>query len=79
MAEDVGNIGSWDVVGWREALAKLIGRPVNTFQDHIRERGEEGEEQKRKKEEEYKNKKREKTPPPQLGVNDPSVMFQRTI
>lgn len=33
LAEDVTNARSWDLTGWREALAKLIGKLVNTSQD----------------------------------------------
>lgn len=33
LAKDVANAGSQDVVGWREALAKLTGEPVKTNQD----------------------------------------------
>lgn len=31
--EDVANAGSWDLVGWRKALAKLTGKLVNISQD----------------------------------------------
>ena len=35
LVEDLENAGSCDVDGWREALAKLIGKPVAVNQDHV--------------------------------------------
>lgn len=35
LTEDVSNMGSWNVAGWREVLAKLNGKPVNTIQDLV--------------------------------------------
>lgn len=43
LVDDVKNMGSWDEVGWCEALAKLTRRPVNDFQDPVAEMREEGE------------------------------------
>lgn len=33
LAEDLDNLGSWNVSGWHNALAKLIGMPVITTED----------------------------------------------
>ena len=33
LAEDPELSGSWNVEGWREALAKLTGKPVTTTED----------------------------------------------
>ena len=33
LAEDVSNAGSWDLTGWREPLAKLTSKLMNTSQD----------------------------------------------
>ena len=33
LAEDVANAGSWDLTGWRESLAKLTSKLMNTSQD----------------------------------------------
>ena len=35
LAEDLENAGSWDVDGWRDELAKLIGKPATANQDPI--------------------------------------------
>ena len=32
-AEDLKNSGSWDMVGWCKALAKLNGKPATASQD----------------------------------------------
>lgn len=74
LAEDVQNARSWDVVGWREALANLIGRSINDCQDPGGEKREE-EEEKKKKEKEEQKKKRESRP--QLGMIKLSVWFDQ--
>ena len=33
LAEDLEHSGSWNVVAWCEALAKLTGNPVTTVED----------------------------------------------
>ena len=33
LAEDLENSGSWNVVGWREVLAKITGKPVTATKD----------------------------------------------
>lgn len=38
IAEDVANVGSWNVDGWCEALAKQTGEHVNTSQDHVKQK-----------------------------------------
>lgn len=38
LAKDVEKARSWDVVVWREALAKLTARPFNACQDPIGKR-----------------------------------------
>ena len=35
LAEDLEHSRSWNVVGWSKALAKLIGKPVTTTEDHV--------------------------------------------
>lgn len=55
-AKDIENVGSWNVVGWHEALAKLIGMPVNVGHD-LPDKMREEEEKKKDKEEEKKMEK----------------------
>lgn len=42
LAEDLKNVTSWDVVGWRKALVKLIGKPATASQDPVLRLAEEG-------------------------------------
>lgn len=56
LVEEVENVGSWNVVGWSKALAKLIGKPVNSIQDRVEKKKRKEEEKKKKKEEMKKTK-----------------------
>lgn len=33
LAEDLDNLGSWNIAGWCEALDKIIGKPATTTKD----------------------------------------------
>lgn len=35
LVEDLENVSSWDVEGWRVALAKLTDKPVVSNQDRV--------------------------------------------
>lgn len=54
IVEDVekGNTGSWNMVGWRDALAKLTGKLVNVSGDPVGpvEKTKEGEDEEKKEE-----------------------------
>lgn len=45
LAEDVANIGSWDLTGWHTILAQLTGESAKTGQDPERQRPKVGEEE----------------------------------
>ena len=46
LVEDLENARSWNVVGWRGALDKLIGKPIDTSQDPALQPKEGGEKNK---------------------------------
>lgn len=56
LAEDIENVGSWDVAGWCKAPTKLTGEHVDIGEDLVMKERE-LEDKKKKKEEEEKKKK----------------------
>lgn len=45
LAEDIENVRSWNIAGWREALRKLTGKHDSTNQDPKKQQQKVGEEE----------------------------------